>query len=233
MSTCLTKIHCFYFRHNVASMSFSPSSPKSCNRNDKQCLTYTSNLRQSLYVCNAAHKDVHVGVSNTESFDLPVKPDFIAPLALGAALAASFLTIREIIKSRRMNRGFNLGQMNFDAALEGTNLDGREYRMALARTRQAVSVQRAVGFLNAGNIARSMVELRRALHENSICRAPLINTSHSQTELQQLYKMHLRNSTVPSDFATLLQLRTLLHLDFEEAEKIERDIMEQSSAYNI
>lgn len=79
--------------------------------------------------------------------------------------------------------------------------------MALARTRQAVAVHRAIGFLNAANTARAMVELRRALHENSVCRAPLINAKLGQTELQTLYRVHLENAPVPADFATLLQLR--------------------------
>ena len=48
--------------------------------------------------------------------------------------------------------------------------------MALARTRQAVATSRALGFMRTGDVARALVELRRALHENSICRAPLLNT---------------------------------------------------------
>ena len=79
--------------------------------------------------------------------------------------------------------------------------------MALARTRQAVAVHRAIGFMNTGNTARAMVELRRALHENSACRAPLVNPQHSAGELSELYRLHLQNSPVPADFAVLLQLR--------------------------
>ena len=111
--------------------------------------------------------------------------------------------------------------------------DGREYRMALARTRQAVAIHRALGFFNSNNTARAMVELRRALHENSVCRSPLLNTQHEAAQLQQLYRLHLENTAQPADFATLLQLRTLLDLDFDVAEKMERDVMEQESAYII
>lgn len=111
--------------------------------------------------------------------------------------------------------------------------DGREYKMALSRTRQAVAIHRAIGFLNTKNTARAMVELRRALHENSVCRAPLVNAQHDTQQLQELYRLHLENSSVPPDFGILLQLRTLLDLDFDLAEKIEREVMEQGSAYNI
>lgn len=105
--------------------------------------------------------------------------------------------------------------------------------MALARTRQVVSVHRAIGFLYTGNTARAMVELRRALHENSVCRAPLLNTQHEAEQLQQLYRLHLHNTAQPADFATLLQLRTMLDLDYEVAEKIEKEVLEEGSAYSI
>lgn len=105
--------------------------------------------------------------------------------------------------------------------------------MALARTRQAVAVHRAIGFAASNNTARAMVELRRALHENSVCRSPMLNTQHDAAQLQILYRLHLENTAQPADFATLLQLRTLLDLDFDVAEKIETEVMEQGSAYSI
>lgn len=51
------------------------------------------------------------------------------------------------------------------------------------------------------------MEVRRALHQNSLCRAPLLNTGHSKAELAELYRLHLQQSEVPADFGTLLQLR--------------------------
>jgi hypothetical protein len=51
------------------------------------------------------------------------------------------------------------------------------------------------------------VEVRRALHQNSMCRAPLLNTQHSKAELAALYRLHLEQAEVPADFGTLLQLR--------------------------
>ncbi|KAL4854375.1 hypothetical protein ACK3TF_004891 [Chlorella vulgaris] len=104
-----------------------------------------------------------------------------------------------------------------------------EYRMALARTRQATAIHRAIGFLNTGSRARAHVEVRRALHQNSMCRAPLLSTQHSKAELAELYRLHLQQAEVPADFGTLLQLRALLDLDFEDAERIEQEVAEQSA----
>lgn len=148
-----------------------------------------------------------------------------------------------------------------------------EYRMALARTRQATAIHRAIGFLNTGSRARwvrllrgghshsaatcnallpelcktgralqwraaqraahlfcrAHVEVRRALHQNSLCRAPLLSTQHSKADLCELYRLHLQQAEVPADFGTLLQLRALLDMDFEEAETIEREVAEQNA----
>lgn len=105
--------------------------------------------------------------------------------------------------------------------------------MALARTRQSVAVHRAIGFLNGHNVARAMVEIRRALHENSVCRSPVLNSQLEATDLAKLYRLHLENTAAPADFATLLQLRTMLDLDFDEAERIEKEVMEQGAMYSI
>lgn len=105
--------------------------------------------------------------------------------------------------------------------------------MALARTRQAMAVHRALGFMNSGSSTRAMVEIRRALHENSVCRSPLLGKSHTKSELEALYRLHLENAEPPTDFATLLQLRSLLDLGFEEAEQIEAEVMRQGAAYSI
>lgn len=51
------------------------------------------------------------------------------------------------------------------------------------------------------------MEVRRALHQNSMCRAPLLSTQHSKAELAELYRLHLQQAEVPADFGTLLQLR--------------------------
>lgn len=51
------------------------------------------------------------------------------------------------------------------------------------------------------------MEVRRALHQNSVCRAPLLSAGHSRSELRELYRLHLQQSDMPTDFGTLLQLR--------------------------
>lgn len=61
--------------------------------------------------------------------------------------------------------------------------------------------------LHAHPPCRAYVEVRRALHQNSICRAPLLNPGHSKGELLELYRLHLQQSDMPTDFGTLLQLR--------------------------
>ena len=98
--------------------------------------------------------------------------------------------------------------------------DGREYKMALARTRQAVAVHKAMQFNAQGSPARcawpllptrchitrtgmlpvwtrlpdeyslsdcrAMVELRRALQENSTVREPLLNARYEKEEVSAL-----------------------------------------------
>lgn len=103
--------------------------------------------------------------------------------------------------------------------------DPMTYKMALARTRQAIFVQKAIGFMNIGSPARAMVELDRALKANAICRSPLLNTYHSKDEIDSLYRLHIRNSDQPPKFPTLLQLREMLDIDADAAEKMEMDIL--------
>ncbi len=111
--------------------------------------------------------------------------------------------------------------------------DPRSYQRALARTRQAAHVTKALAFLKAGEPARAYMELGRALSENSICRSPLLDGHHSKEELVELYKLHLKNTEVPPNFATLLQLQEMLGLNQEEADKIELDIMQSPGAFMI
>jgi hypothetical protein len=112
-----------------------------------------------------------------------------------------------------------------DESMSPNPTDGREYKMALARTRQAVAVHKAMQFNAQGSPARSagllqpchqlavalqpdiavaltagrpgptilrgdplsgcraMVELRRALQENSTVREPLLNARYEKQEV--------------------------------------------------
>ncbi|GBF93333.1 hypothetical protein Rsub_06371 [Raphidocelis subcapitata] len=111
--------------------------------------------------------------------------------------------------------------------------DPRAYKLALARTRQALDVQRAVAYMKAGEPARAMVELHRALDENAVCRSPLLDGHQTRADLRDLYKLHLLNTAVPHSFAKLLQLRELLGISNQEAEDIEVDTLEEGTAFSI
>eukprot|EP00877_Chromochloris_zofingiensis_P008509 jgi/Chrzof1/3911/Cz13g13040.t1 len=111
--------------------------------------------------------------------------------------------------------------------------DPKAYQMALARTRQALDVQKAVAYMKAGEPARACVELHRALDENGICRSPLLDGHQTKDELMELYKLHIANTEVPPSFATLLQLREMLGLTATEAEKLELEVLEAGAAFSI
>ncbi|CAD7695389.1 unnamed protein product [Ostreobium quekettii] len=105
--------------------------------------------------------------------------------------------------------------------------NSKAYEMALARARQAIFVEKAVGFMNIGSPARAMVELDRALKANAICRSPLLNSRYSKYEFENLYRLYIRNTDVPPDFAHLLQLREMLDIEDSDAEEIETLVMER------
>lgn len=115
----------------------------------------------------------------------------------------------------------------------GSGADLRDYKVALARTRQAVHTHNAIVFMNAGNPARALVELKRALYENQLVREPLLTAQLERQDLMGLYRLHLLNSEVPPDFATLLQLRELFALSDDEAERLEKELMGSGSLFSI
>lgn len=117
--------------------------------------------------------------------------------------------------------------------LPNLETDPQGYQRALARTRQAQDVARAVSYMHAGEPARAMVELHRALEENGVCRSPLLDGHHSKQELVGLYQLHIQHTEVPPNFAVLLQLRELLGLGTAEAEQIEADVLHQAEAFSI
>ena len=168
--------------------------------------------------------------------DPPKRVDMPILLALGAISVGVVLGVQTYLMPLKQKARGESSMRVLDPTLSPLlNVDesNSQYRMALARTRQAVAVHRAIASMNAGNVSRTMVEIRRALHENSMCRAPLLNNEWSRADRVALYRVHVQNTSVPPDFATSLQLRTLLDIDFDDAENIEREIMEQGSAYSI
>lgn len=112
--------------------------------------------------------------------------------------------------------------------------DPRAYQRALAKTRQAAHITAAIAFDKAGEPARALMELQRALQENSICRSPLLSGHHSVSDLADLYKLHIKSSEEqPPAFATLLQLQELLGIAQDEAEKMELEVLQAPGAFNI
>ncbi|PNH07443.1 hypothetical protein TSOC_006114 [Tetrabaena socialis] len=160
----------------------------------------------------------------------PTQPPCWIPPLIVFGLATLFSAV--ILKNRRRKPAVN----ETDELLPippSPNQDPRSYQRALARTRQAAAVTKALAFLKTGEPARAYMELGRSLSENSICRSPLLDGHHGKEELVELYKLHLHNAEVPPNFATLLQLQEMLGLNQEEAEKIELDVMQTPGAFSI
>ena len=117
-------------------------------------------------------------------------------------------------------------------------------------------------------LRRAISELRRALEENSVARASILNmryegqdvgyTGQTQQDLLpvvnsnahldkcntvqrpcvllqllNLYKLHLQNTEMPPNFATLLQLREMLAISEVDAERLEKDVYESGAAFSI
>lgn len=51
----------------------------------------------------------------------------------------------------------------------------KEYKEALARTRQAIAVQRAAEFNRSRQTGRAVAELQKALQEHAVCRSPILS----------------------------------------------------------
>lgn len=49
----------------------------------------------------------------------------------------------------------------------------------------------------------------------------------------RLYRLHLQNTEMPPNFATLLQLREMLVIPEADAEQLETDVFESGSAFSI
>eukprot|EP00201_Polytomella_parva_P000323 CAMPEP_0175087052 /NCGR_PEP_ID=MMETSP0052_2-20121109/29610_1 /TAXON_ID=51329 ORGANISM="Polytomella parva, Strain SAG 63-3" /NCGR_SAMPLE_ID=MMETSP0052_2 /ASSEMBLY_ACC=CAM_ASM_000194 /LENGTH=136 /DNA_ID=CAMNT_0016359343 /DNA_START=344 /DNA_END=754 /DNA_ORIENTATION=- len=124
-------------------------------------------------------------------------------------------------------------RLDADPILLNAKTNPRGYQRALARTRQAAYVNKAVSFLKSGDPARAHMELTRALVENSTCRSPLLDGIHTREEITALYRLHLESSEVPPNFAVLLQLQELLGLPQEDAEKIESEVMQSPGSFSI
>jgi len=112
----------------------------------------------------------------------------------------------------------------------------RDYQQALARTRQAIAVQRAVDYNRVRNTQRAVVELQKALKEHEVCRSPVLpNSAGSEQDVDDLYCMALTSLSprVPPDYGTILELRSVLGMDTARAERLERMALQQPGSFSI
>lgn len=100
------------------------------------------------------------------------------------------------------------------------------------------------------------MELKHALEENGVARGPLLSTNTDKNDVStvaacfqsqlefvsqsapcmqrlRLYRLHLQNTEMPPNFATLLQLREMLAIPEVDAEQLETDVFESGSAFSI
>ena len=52
-------------------------------------------------------------------------------------------------------------------------------------------------------------------------------------QMQGLYKLHLENTSLPPNYAQLLQLRDMLDLGASEADQLEADVMTNAATFSI
>jgi len=110
--------------------------------------------------------------------------------------------------------------------------DPRHHQRVLAKTRQAANIQNAATYQKAGEITKAMLELSKALNNNSVCRTPAM-VMLSPEDLAGLYRLHITNTEHPPNFATLLQLQEMLGLSQEEAERVEIEVLQTPGAFAI
>eukprot|EP00210_Caulerpa_lentillifera_P004071 g3884.t1 len=163
-----------------------------------------------------AHKQTYVQVETNPvlSVSTSARSSGCNTMVISGVIMAAVLGVYFFLKEKLFNSDTNSVEED----------DEKIYASALARTRQAIYAHRAVGFMNTNSPARVVVELERALKENSICRSELVHAQHSQDELQGLYRMYLLNADVPPDYGVLLQLRELLGISTKAAAGIEDNI---------
>lgn len=153
------------------------------------------------------------------------------PILITGAISVGVAVFLKTLAHKSQSFKAELGESVFP--LPVPEADPKAYQMALARSRQCMYVSKAVVHMKAGDPARAMVELGRALHENSTCRSAMLDGRYTKEELMDLYRLHLKNGPVPPSFATLLQLREMLSLSTAESEKVEEEVMSAGEAFSI
>ena len=65
----------------------------------------------------------------------------------------------------------------------------------------------AVSLRNSSFTSRACASSATALDVNEACRCPLREGMQCKDDLRDLYKLHLKNTAMPPNFATLLQVK--------------------------
>ncbi|CAK0755418.1 hypothetical protein CVIRNUC_002373 [Coccomyxa viridis] len=154
-------------------------------------------------------------------------------------LAAAFAVKRwRYMRSRKAEeeygkRRWGQARVVNDVGYPQSHLDSKEYQLALARTRQAMHVHKAAAFMNTSNSTRAVVELQRAMQENSVARCPVLGAQHEGGTMSNLYRLYVSDTEMPAKYSTLLQLRELLDIKEQEAEHLEAEVLGSSSSFSI
>lgn len=199
------------------------------------CRFLNVSVRRSKYeqVFRAAQRNQEAHIGQAPAPPKPVSQG-ASPLQKGVGFAiagtAAGIALFKLLNSRNARKQAEAEQLQDS---QGNPEDSKEYKAAVARVRQAVSVQKAVGFMDASRPAKAIVELKQALMANGLARGPLLHSRHSKEDHLKLYRLHLENTEVPPDFAVLLQLREMLSISEADAEKLETEVFESGSAFSI
>lgn len=62
---------------------------------------------------------------------------------------------------------------------------------------------------------------------------PLLRHLSSCAQFRELYQMHVRSTTVPPNYAKLLQLRDMLELPAKDADALEAEVLGNGASFSI
>eukprot|EP00899_Mesostigma_viride_P012008 jgi/Mesvir1/20808/Mv07910-RA.1 len=160
---------------------------------------------------------------------------FTLPLVLAALgyLGWRFMVHLDVQQERSLRAASEelYGKPTPNQAVPAQNSYG--YDMALARIRQSTCLDRAFQNMRSRNDIRCLVDLERALEQNSICREPILPGVYSSEEVEEIYRLYLRSTGGPPDFGKLLQLRDMLQLSQVRARALEESVQTDDSSFSI
>ncbi len=65
------------------------------------------------------------------------------------------------------------------------------------------------------------------------CCALTVVSGAAGAQLHELYQLHMRNTNLPAEFSTLLQLREMLDIDNGVAEALEQEVLQAGGSFSI